>query len=103
MRIEARRPPTEPETDGGRRLDAPVELSPDTWHKLPAQDDVGRKANLVIDSNAYVTYGGPYLTLALVNAGPAESKGRSRMVLWSLLLGPIATFLIVVWARPADS
>jgi hypothetical protein len=37
-------------------------------------------------------------TLALINAGLAQSKGRSRMAwfLISLLLGPIATFIIVV-------
>jgi hypothetical protein len=42
-------------------------------------------------------------TLALLNAGLAESKGRSRLnwFLLSILLGPIATFLIVVWDRPA--
>jgi hypothetical protein len=37
-------------------------------------------------------------TLALVNAGLAQSKNRSGLVwfLVSLLLGPIATFLIVL-------
>lgn len=37
-------------------------------------------------------------TLALINAGLAQSKGRSGLIwfLGSLLLGPIATFLIVV-------
>ena len=42
-------------------------------------------------------------TLALINAGLAQSKGRSRMAwfLASLLLGPIATFLIVVIDKPA--
>lgn len=37
-------------------------------------------------------------TLALINAGLAEGKGRSRLgwFLGSLLLGPVATFLIVV-------
>jgi hypothetical protein len=37
-------------------------------------------------------------TLALINAGLAQSKGRSGLVwfLASLLIGPIATFLIVV-------
>jgi hypothetical protein len=37
-------------------------------------------------------------TLALINAGLAQSKGRSRMgwFLASLLLGRIATFIIVV-------
>lgn len=36
-------------------------------------------------------------TLALVNAGLAQGKGRSGLNWWliSLLLGPVATFLIV--------
>ena len=42
-------------------------------------------------------------TLALINAGLAQSKGRSRLAwfLASLLLGPIATFIIVVTDTPA--
>jgi len=42
-------------------------------------------------------------TLALINAGLAESKGRSRMAwfLASLLLGPMATFVIVTTDNPA--
>jgi hypothetical protein len=42
-------------------------------------------------------------TLALINAGLAQSKGRSRMAwfLASLFLGPIATFVIVVTDNPA--
>ncbi|GAB2985260.1 hypothetical protein [Frigoribacterium salinisoli] len=45
--------------------------------------------------------GWPWFALALVNAGLAEQKGRSRLVwfLVSVLLGPIATLLIVVWPR----
>jgi hypothetical protein len=41
-------------------------------------------------------------TLAMINAGLAQAKGRSRMAwfLASLLLGPIATFLIVVTDEP---
>jgi hypothetical protein len=41
-------------------------------------------------------------TLALINAGLAQAKGRSRAAwfLASLLLGPIATFLIVVTDNP---
>ena len=37
-------------------------------------------------------------TLALINAGLAQGKYRSGLLWWfaSLLLGPIATFLIVV-------
>ncbi|QGV65971.2 hypothetical protein [Clavibacter nebraskensis] len=42
-----------------------------------------------------------WLTLALVNAGLAEQKGRSRWnwFLVSIVLGPIATFFIVTWER----
>lgn len=42
-------------------------------------------------------------TLAMINAGLAQSKGRSRMAwfLASLFLGPIATFIIVVTDIPA--
>ena len=37
-------------------------------------------------------------TLALINAGLAQGKGRSGLVwfLTSLLFGPVATFLIVI-------
>jgi uncharacterized integral membrane protein len=47
------------------------------------------------------TAGWPWAVLALVNAGLAEQKGRSRLAwfLVSLLLGPLATLLIVVWPR----
>ena len=40
-------------------------------------------------------------TLSLVNAGLAQSKDRSGLLWWvfSLLLGPVATFLIVVLPR----
>ena len=39
-----------------------------------------------------------WFTLSLINAGLAQGKGRSGLGWWlvSLLLGPIATFLIVV-------
>jgi hypothetical protein len=49
------------------------------------------------------TYQAPWYagwgTLALVNAGLAQSKNRSGLIwfLVSLLLGPIATFLIVLF------
>lgn len=44
------------------------------------------------------TYAVGLTTLALINAGLAQSKGRSGLIwfLLSLLLGPIATFLIVI-------
>ena len=44
-------------------------------------------------------------TLSLINAGLAQSKGRSGLLWWlvSLLLGPIATLIIVVLPRnPVD-
>lgn len=44
-------------------------------------------------------------TLALINAGLAETKKRSRLgwFLLSLILGPLATLLIVVLDRPNRS
>lgn len=50
----------------------------------------------------YLPTGTFWFTLALINAGLAEQKGRSRLnwFLISLLFGPIATALIVVWERP---
>lgn len=44
-------------------------------------------------------------TLALINAGLAETKNRSRLgwFLLSLILGPLATLLIVVLDRPKQS
>lgn len=38
-------------------------------------------------------------TLTLINAGLAQAKGRSGLRWWiaSLFLGPIATFLLVIW------
>jgi len=44
-------------------------------------------------TNFFVGWG----TLSLINAGLAQSKGRSGLIwcLLSLVLGPLATFLIV--------
>ena len=44
-------------------------------------------------------------TLALINAGLAQSKHRSGLLWWlfSLVLGPIATFLIVVLPKGPPS
>ena len=40
-------------------------------------------------------------TLSLINSGLAQGKGRSgwNWFLLSLLLGPVATLLIVLWDR----
>jgi hypothetical protein len=45
---------------------------------------------------------GWWLALAIVTAGLAEQKGRRRWVwfLLGILLGPIATALVVVWSPP---
>ncbi len=39
-----------------------------------------------------------WFTLSLINAGLAQAKGRSGLVWWlvSLLLGPVATLLVVL-------
>jgi hypothetical protein len=52
-------------------------------------------ADIVIDNGWYAGWG----TLALVNAGLAQGKGRSGLIWFfvSLLLGPIATFLLVAF------
>lgn len=46
------------------------------------------------------TYYAGWGTLSLLNSGLAQAKGRSGLGWWalSLLLGPIATFLIVILA-----
>lgn len=52
-------------------------------------------AALVVTNEFYVGWG----TLALVNAGLAQGKGRSGLAwfLASLLLGPVATFVLVAF------
>ena len=48
-------------------------------------------------TSQHTEYAVGWFTLSMINAGLAQSKGRSRSNWWlaSLLLGPIATFLIV--------
>ena len=48
--------------------------------------------------NQYQEFAVGWGTLSLINAGLAQSKNRSGLLWWlvSLLLGPIATLLIVV-------
>lgn len=49
--------------------------------------------------------GGAWFVLALVNAGLAEQKNRSRWnwFVLSMFIGPLATFLIVVWEPVTDT
>lgn len=44
-------------------------------------------------------------TLSLINAGLAQSKGRSGFLWWliSLFIGPIATFLIVILPKESPT
>ncbi|WP_233197738.1 hypothetical protein [Cryobacterium sp. Y57] len=60
---------------------------------------VSEIVNQAPQQNSWWLNGGGWFVLALVNAGLAEQKNRSRWTWFvlSLFLGPIATFLIVVW------
>jgi len=51
----------------------------------------------MIAPNSAGPYAVGWFTLSLINAGLAQGKGRSGLNWWlaSLLLGPVATFLIV--------
>jgi len=51
-------------------------------------------------------YAAGWGTLALINAGLAQTRGRKGLnwFLLSLLLGPIATLLLITWFRlPPDA
>lgn len=49
-------------------------------------------------SAVQASYSVGWFTLSLINAGLAQGKGRSGLAWWliSLLIGPIATLLIVI-------
>jgi hypothetical protein len=66
------------------------------WHLAQRQKPKKGRSSMPHDQTPYFMGWG---TLSLVNAGLAQAKGRSGLVWWliSLLLGPIATFLIVVF------
>ena len=55
-------------------------------------------------NSQHAEYAVGWFTLSMVNAGLAQSKGRSRSHWWlvSLFLGPIATFLIVATDEKTD-
>lgn len=61
--------------------------------------------NISSQAAAGVDYYVGWFTLALINAGLAQSKRRKGLnwFLISLLVGPIATLLLVLWEPlPAD-
>ncbi|HEY2075582.1 MAG TPA: hypothetical protein VGH53_04530 [Streptosporangiaceae bacterium] len=49
-------------------------------------------------SAVQASYSVGWFTLSLINAGLAQGKGRSGLAWWliSLLIGPLATLLIVI-------
>jgi hypothetical protein len=55
-------------------------------------------AAALLDGSAFGFVGG-WGTLSLINAGLAQSKNHSGLLWWllSLLLGPLATFVIVAF------
>jgi hypothetical protein len=57
-----------------------------------------------MQGNIESTYVVGWGTLSLINAGLAQGKGLSGLNWWlaSLLLGPIATLLILAQDRPAE-
>ncbi|WP_104045759.1 antitermination protein NusB [Arthrobacter sp. ZGTC412] len=57
-----------------------------------------------MDSN-YVNGGGMWFAIALINAGLAEQKNRSRLAWFfiSMFFGPFATLLIVVLPAPLEA
>ena len=56
---------------------------------------------MLADAQLQTNFVAGWGTLSLLNAGLAQSKQRSGLLWWvfSLLLGPIATFLIVILPR----
>jgi hypothetical protein len=57
-----------------------------------------------MDSN-YVNGGGMWFAVALINAGFAEQKNRSRLAWFfiSMFFGPFAALLIVVLPQPLEA
>lgn len=53
---------------------------------------------MVQTGNLSTEYAVGWFTLALINAGLAQGKGRSGLAWWlvSLFLGPVATLLLVL-------
>lgn len=63
---------------------------------------VGGRDKIVTTSTGYHGYVIGWGTLALINANLAQAKKRSGLAwfLISLLLGPIATFILAILGRP---
>lgn len=52
--------------------------------------------------NSFMSGGGVWFAIALINAGLAEQKNRSRLAWFfiSMFIGPFATLLVVVLPPP---
>ena len=74
--------------------------------KIETAQGGGARCRMWGPMQGYVSSGAGWFTLSLVNAGLAQGKNRSGFNWWllSLVLGPVATFLIVVWpaVEPVD-
>lgn len=68
---------------------------------LLLQTIASRSIQMFENSGFFVDWG----TLSLINAGLAQSKGRGGLLWWliCLLLGSVATFLIVILAKETAS
>ena len=66
--------------------------------RWPSLVDAARMTAVVQIVSTPTPYAVGWFTLSLINAGLAQGKGRSGLAWWavSLLLGPVATFVIVI-------
>jgi len=70
--------------------------------RIPAPRGIPEKSSMPIELENAKEWAAGWGTLALINAGLAQSKRRSGLAwfLLSLLLGPVATFLLVAFCEP---
>jgi hypothetical protein len=68
------------------------------WRMRTKYPQHGYSAHMHSVTAVQTSYSVGWLTLSLINAGLAQGKGRSGLGWWllSLLIGPVATLLIVI-------
>ena len=76
-------------------------MDADSHAVFVGQKKVKKNGTKMQNTQFFVGWG----TLSLINAGLAQSKNRSGLLWWlaSLLLGPMATLLIVVLPKHEES